>query len=391
MTKEQEIDISQEDLELLKPYADELDAASEGDNADEAGDVDVEANGKDKSGETVLDLNDDDDTDDATDDAAAADDDSEKEEEPAEAKAEGDEAEEDTEEDAEEDAVDWRQQLHDKLVKGLDEKLTKSQLEKRSKAILNRLKRYKSPEDFMAAGFAAQDKIASGEFKQLKPPEDATEEELKQWREEMGVPEEHTEYDVPKVPGYQWTEADKPLIDSFKEYAHKANYTQEHMNAAAEWYAETMQQLMEEQAFEISRIDKEDSQATQDIIRSEYGLDHYRPTIALLDRVLKDEDLFPDGSGKHLLTARFTDENGVSRRVINDPGIVKALVELGRSHIGDGALVSTSERQSLTSEKSEIEKVMNEDIDRYYREGLDQRYAEILSMEEKMNRGRANT
>jgi len=89
----------------------------------------------------------------------------------------------------EEVKVDWRDSLVDLALKGKENELTAAKLAKRREALKNRLGRYRSEQDYMLAGLAAQEKLASGEYRRAKLPDDATEEEKATWRKETGLPE----------------------------------------------------------------------------------------------------------------------------------------------------------------------------------------------------------
>jgi hypothetical protein len=57
-----------------------------------------------------------------------------------------------------------------------------------------------------------------------------------EWRKERGIPDSAEGYE-PKVEGLVFGEADKPMVDSFKQHAHSKNWTPDQFNEALGWYA----------------------------------------------------------------------------------------------------------------------------------------------------------
>lgn len=263
---------------------------------------------------------------------------------------------------------DWRE----KLAKGDEKKLA-------------RLKRYTSVEAALLAGFAAQDKIRSGDYKQAELAEDATPEEKKAYYEERGIPVEAKAYDIPKVAGHQWTDADTPVLDSFKEIAHKAMLPQGAMNEIAGWYARTLAAAQEAREQQIIALDSADREATTDALRSEFGAE-FKPTLALMKRLLADPEHMGDGLGDLIAGAR--DANG--HRLLNNPAMARFLAQRARDAYGEGGFITPDAAARHSTRKAEIERIMKSDIKSYYDQGLDKEYTEILATEQKNNRrGRA--
>ena len=102
------------------------------------------------------------------------------------------------------------------------------------------LERYASPKAFLEAHLGLVKKISSGELKgaAAAPPENATPEQLAEWRKEQGLPVEAKGYvDAIKLPnGIVPGEADKPLIEGFAAHALKSNMPAAAFNTAIDWY-----------------------------------------------------------------------------------------------------------------------------------------------------------
>lgn len=283
---------------------------------------------------------------------------------------------------------DWRQSFIEKALKGKEDTLTASKLAKRKESLLAELGRYKTPEDYMIAGLAAREKIRSGEYKRSKLSDEASEEEVAAWRKENGIPEAPEKYDIPKIPGHVWTEHDDPFLDTFKETAHKSAFTQEQVDAATKWYAATTAEMQDKYIQQVTEIDKKDREITRDAIRAELGNTEFRQSISLMERLMKDKEVMPADLGEKILTARYQDDEGNSRRLINNPEMAKLMMTLAYDTYGDGVLLGGDASSGGKDRKKEIEEVMATDINEYYRKGLDKELAEITARDEASSRKR---
>jgi len=291
----------------------------------------------------------------------------------------GDQSEDDK---AEESEAKWRERIVEKILAPLKDQLTASKLEKREKALMNELKRSKSLDDAIIRGIAAQDKLRSGQYKQ-KLSEDASEEEVAAWRKENGLPEKPDAYDIPKVPGHEWTEKDQPLLDEFKQVAHKRNLDQGTVDELVRWQVQQQQKIEEDMEETLAQVDKEDREACHDAIRTQYGVSEFKPHMKLMERLLKDDEIFSDEAGTKLIGARYYDtDSGTWRRVTSDPGVANALITLAKYEYGDGAMVSGDARVKSQDRIKEIEDIRSNDINRYYREGLADELLELKRKEQ---------
>lgn len=250
--------------------------------------------------------------------------------------------------------ADWPEDWRTKLANG-DEKLMK------------RLERFSSPDKILQSWLAAEQKISSGEYK-AQLPEDASEEQIAEWRKSNGIPEAPTEYKLPEE--IDWDDQDRELFNHVFERMHTKNATQEQVDAMVTGYMELIQQAHEKRA----DADRQFLQENEDALRSKLG-DEYRPQINIFKRVLEDpEGPIPQTVVQSLMTAR--DEQG--HKLINNAEVAQFLIEQGLNHYGDGALISGDAKATMSSRMDEIKQVMKTDFDRYLREGMDQEYAKLL-------------
>ena len=250
--------------------------------------------------------------------------------------------------------VDWPKDWRSKLSNG-DEKLMK------------RLERFTDPSKIFQSWLAAEQKISSGEYKAALP-EDATEEQIAEWREANGIPEAPDAYKIPELA--EWDDHDKELFGQMFEHMHAQNASQAQIDAMVTGYVQLVENMQEQRA----EADRQFLQENEDALRSKLG-DEYRPQINLFKRVLEDpEGPVPQGVVQTLMNAR--DENGY--RLINNADVAQFLIEQGLNHYGDGALISGDAKATMSSRLDEIKQVMKTDFDRYLREGMDKEYAQIL-------------
>lgn len=276
----------------------------------------------------------------------------------------------------------WREDFAEKLLGNLKDRLTAAQLERRRSAIMNDLKRYKSEFDYMVAGTAAREKIRSGEYR-AKPPADASEEEIAAWREENGIPVKAKDYEIPKIAGYKWTDNDKPLIENFKTFAHKANYTQDQVNVGAEWYVKMVQETQEKYWEDTQRSDAQSRQIAMDQLRGEYGPD-LKPSLEITKRLLDDDQVMPNNLGHKLKNARYLDDNNKWQRLLNDVAMSRMLINYAQDTYGrDGSFITGDAKANAKNEKAELEKLMNTDYEEFMRSGGSEKLLALSEQEEK--------
>lgn len=157
---------------------------------------------------------------------------------------------------------DWRNR-----VAGTDEKL------------LKRLERYQSPDDVTKALIGLQTKISAGELRSPLP-KNATEEQVKTWREENGIPESHDKYDLQLDKGLVIGDDDKPVIDSILKAVHEKHGNNEMASNMARVYFK----LKEEAEVQQQEEDRANAQAAEDALRTEWGAE-FRPNLNAIDNL----------------------------------------------------------------------------------------------------------
>lgn len=231
---------------------------------------------------------------------------------------------------------------------------------------LGRLSRYASPQALADALIAAQNRISAGE---LKPAlkKDATEEQIKEYRASVGIPETPDKYDLKD---FTISETDKPLIDQFLVKAHETNQTPEQVKAGIESYfaiAEKMADTRRGQDAEVQKV-------SEDALRKEWG-DDFRNNVNLINGFL---DGAPDGLKDRLMMGRLSDGTPIG----SDPDVLRWLlgVELERNPTATVvAGAGGAMKETVEDEIKQIETFMGKDRKAYNKdEKMQARYRQLL-------------
>jgi hypothetical protein len=243
--------------------------------------------------------------------------------------------------------ADWR----DQFVKDIADPT------EREKA-LNQMSRYQSPAEVAKANLAMRQRISSGEYKRDLPP-DATEEQIKEWRAERGLPEDPTGYEIPLGDGVKFEEmsdTQKAVYQGWQELFHKTNATPEQAKA----YGEYMQDMIEAQAEALAEHDAQKAETLEDTLRTEWGPE-YRPNLKLNDAFLKNA--LGDEMAVEWGNARLPDGTALKHH----PAIAKMINDMARasglsSGFESGEVMTGS---SLLDKKAEIEKLLSTNLAEY--------------------------
>lgn len=121
-----------------------------------------------------------------------------------------------------------------------------------NKKAIDKLARYKSPQDVLNAYMALETKL--GDYAK-KLPTHYTEQELADYRKSNGIPDKPDEYNV-DVPGIVWGEQDKPMLDSWKQFAHENHLPPDLVKIGPAWYAREQEAI-------VARLEQQDMQNFQ--------------------------------------------------------------------------------------------------------------------------------
>jgi hypothetical protein len=185
------------------------------------------------------------------------------------------------------------------------------------------------------------DAAPEASVKPIGPSEDATEEQIAEWRAEHGVPDDPTGYEAPAVEGVEWnTEALNPI----HEIAHRHNVPKLAVADALVAYAKQVQA----QHAAVKQRDAENAKA----VRSALSADE----IAAVKSAAK---AMPAQLRQMLNQARGPD----GTRVINNPEVLRMITAAYGAQPGNRTAHTTvpDARTSLQTELAEIDSVMYRD------------------------------
>lgn len=258
------------------------------------------------------------------------------------------------------------------------------------------LERFASPKAVADALVDVRTKISKGELKAptKAPGDDATPEQIAEWRQANDIPEAPEKYDAALPDGMVLGEADKPMLESFQKAMHAANIPQAHFKAALGWWQ--AQQIANQE--KLTLADAGYRKGAEDTLREQWGPE-YRVNVTLYKEALES---LPDGLGDLLNTAR--DAEG--RLLGANPAFVSHMVNLRRESNPVATVMAgtgVSGAQAMESEMAGIRKQMS-DPNSPYNKGpkirkvdpstgyereetaLAWRYAELLAAEERMGK-----
>ena len=261
--------------------------------------------------------------------------------------------------------VDWPDDWREKMA-GTDEKF------------LKRLQRMKSPNEVAQWGRNAEKQWKQGADPDPFPTE-GTDEEKAAWRKAKNVPVEPGEYlkDFSLPDGLVIGENDRPAVNEYLSVAHKMNLPPDVVRQNIGWYFKMrdgeIQKRMEK--------DAQDKAATAGELRTEMGADFNK----YLGAAYVMLESAPEGVLDALTEARTRD----GTKLGNHPQIVRWLSQLALELNPAATIVPGKGEGAMASVKSrmaEIEVVMGQDRNRYYREGMDKEYQKLVEVTERANK-----
>ena len=240
--------------------------------------------------------------------------------------------------------------------------------------LLARMGRYASPAAAMEALVAAQNRIAAGELKPVLG-KNATPEQVKEYRDAMGIPETPDKYDLGK--DIKIEGMDPTLLGEVLKEAHESNQTPDQVKATLKAWAKISQSVKEQQFESDVNVQK----TSEDALRAEWGAE-YRRNINLIHGML-DGTASP-GLKDKIMGGRLADGTPIG----SSPDALKFLVGLALIQNPAGVVVPGSEANPMQGVEDEITKIetgMRKDRNAYNKdEKLQARYLELLTAREKL-------
>lgn len=235
---------------------------------------------------------------------------------------------------------------------------------------LKLLKRYGSLTG-VAKALKEKEAIIRAGVKKPAMPDPKDEKAMAEWRKSEGVPDDPTGYTLPETVTKRMTDEDKPLIASFTEFAHAKNARPDVVQIASEWYFDSIE------AIEAERVanDTKATEEAEDALRESWGNAEYKGNLTLAAKYVESVP----GVGKDWAEARLPG----GKRLGDIPEFMEWASDQGREKFGDLTFATSDSDARHTNRKAELEQILKTDSQRYWREGLDKEYGEILQKEEK--------
>lgn len=212
-----------------------------------------------------------------------------------------------------------------------------------------RLERFASPVEVTRSWLALEQKQSAGE---LKPrlPDNATPEEIAEYRKTIGVPEKPENYSLELPGGKKFGTEDEFVISRFLQAAHAQNWPQTLVTSTLDAF-HGMKIANEAQ---VAEADAAARQKGEDALRAEWGAD-YRRNVTSVGNLLAG---MPEGLSDLLIEGRLAD----GTRIGNHPGMIKWLAGLAMEY---PSLVPAGESPGGTDRLAEIRKFRQQNPDRY--------------------------
>lgn len=191
---------------------------------------------------------------------------------------------------------------------------------------LKELERYKSVESLSKAMREAR-VAARNSGKPVRLSDKATEDEVKAYREAVGIPEEAEAYPVDFREDYKASDADKAILGEFKSAMHAGNVDPHAAKVAIEWYQDFAQVQQQELDGRLAAVAKQ----TQADLRAEWGGDYDGNLGAV--REFMTASLGEEGFGR-MMGLRLMDGS----RLQDDPAFVKMMAQVATDYYGSNAI-----------------------------------------------------
>ena len=235
------------------------------------------------------------------------------------------------------------------------------------------LERYNTAADLGNAFREQKATISAGKFREPLA-EEATEDDIKAYREANGIPMEAKGYMENLPEGLVVGEEDQEVMGDFMGVLHGMNVDPKVGHEIIKWYNGFAQSEQDAQA----EMDAEQHQETEDALRTEWGAD-YRANINLAGAFL--ESNFGEEAKEQFMNGRYQDKRGF----MNDPAVLQVLAGLQRKldpvtqihPPGGGDPVETVQEEIAT-----INKFMREHRTEYNKDQkMQDRLGELIQME----------
>lgn len=241
---------------------------------------------------------------------------------------------------------------------------------------LERLKRFGSPADMHKAYVSLATKVSAGELRSVtKLPENATAEQIAEYRKAHDVPEAPDKYDTKLDGGIVIGDMDKPIVDSFLKFAHENNIPQGEVKKNLQWFFQNQQEQITQQIEQ----NQEARASAIESLKEEWGGEYK----ANMNGIRGLWDLLPKDSVSALLGG----VTATGTMTGDDPTMLKMFNQIARLVNPAGTVVpgSTDPAKDITTEIESLNKQMADKNSDYWRKPeLQQRYRDLVTARDRL-------
>ncbi len=241
--------------------------------------------------------------------------------------------------------------------------------------IQKQMERFSTYEDFAKNRFDLQRKVSEG-FAKSALPENATEEQVAEWRAANGVPEAADKYELNLGEGVTLAGEDKAVLDALLPTAHELNLSNDVMSKLGEKFFEARAQAAEARQTQ----DGLDSKKAESVLK-----EHWKSDFAM-NRNIMEATLaqMPEGLRGRIINARMPGGTGL----MNDPEFVSWAVDMQRQANPTVTVVPAGDEnasQTISDEIKALEKRMRDDREGWYKdEAAQKRLRDLYDAQERL-------
>ena len=258
----------------------------------------------------------------------------------------------------------------------------RTRLAKGDDKLLKRLSRYSTLDEYIRAGYEAQNKLSSIKANSA-PGKDATPEEIAEYRKANGIPEEATGYDVALPDGLVLGENDRPIAEKFMSVAHRNNLPNAVVNDIIAEHLRVQEDIVAQQQEADAQMYEQtlETLRSPDVWGSEF-VKNRNMVINLLNEA-------PPGVGDLIQGARLPDGSALA----NNAEVLVWLNSLARK-VNPTATLTDGNRSMPTdqieNEMAQLTKMMGDSNSEYWKGPLAEkhqnRYRELVTALQGANR-----
>lgn len=241
------------------------------------------------------------------------------------------------------------------------------------------LARYSTRKEAFKALRNANVKISSGS---LKTPlaKDATEAQVKEWREENGIPQKPEDYKLDLGNGVVMGEEDRNLVAGFLQAMHKEHAPPALVNAAVKSYMA----MREEEVAALVTANQETATASKIALTEEWGAKDFEGNVLGIKAMLA-------AAGDEVAQAFGSAAGSDGIKLLAKAPVVRWLAQHAREtgYVGQTLTYGTDGGASMTAEMAAIEKRMLEDPKGYYGDNaMQKRYTDLVVAKRRHESGK---